>query len=305
MTYISRAQIGLRAPSSSRALVPSQVKNTAFHYPGMANAINATGADGLRRVCSALRGWQAYHMNTRGWSDIAYCVAADQVGRKYTLRGINVRSAANGGTQVNLEYGAVLLILGNNEEPTAAMAKAAREIMGDYRVRFSRIPKRPTWHGAIRPGGTAEDPSTDCPGKRAIAQIKAGKFDAVTTPNVPTTPTPTPLPEDYDMKFTDPIPGVFDPDGTPVTVGEALVRSPYSYKTVTSGGWIAEGVKKHEFTLYGDNGVIDILGTLDQRIKALVANEALDDKEVDAVQASIASLKAQFDANAVEPQEPQ
>ena len=198
--YISRAEIGLVAPNGSRQLVPSQVKNTAFHYPGMASPINAVGDAGLRRVKSALRGWQTYDMKTRGWSDIAYCLGVDQVGRKYTLRGINVRSAANGGTQVNLEYGAVLLILGNDEEPSAAMAAAAREVMGDYRIRFSGIPRRPTWHGAIRPGGTASDPSTDCPGKRVIAQIKAGKFDAGSTPVQPPI---TPPPVGDDMSAAD------------------------------------------------------------------------------------------------------
>ena len=121
VAYVTRAQIGLRAPNGSHSLVPSQVKNTAFHYPGTANPINAVGDAGFRRVCSALRGWQTYHMDTRGWSDIAYCIAVDQVGRAYTLRGINIRSAANGGAQVNLEYGAILLVLGNNEAPTAAM----------------------------------------------------------------------------------------------------------------------------------------------------------------------------------------
>jgi hypothetical protein len=296
MTYVSRAQIGLRPPESSRSLVPSQVKNTAFHYPGTPKPINAVGAAGFARVCSALRGWQKYHMDSRGWSDIAYCLGIDQVGRKYTLRGINIRSAANGGTQVNLEYGAVLLILGNDEEPSAAMAKAAREVMGDYRVRFSKIPRRPTWHGAIRPGGSATDPSTICPGKRAITQIKAGKFDAITTPTVPpTTPTPPTVPGD-DMQFTDKIPGMTDPDGSPVTVGEALARGLYGYKMTTSGGWVAEGVKKHEFTLYGDNGVIDILGTLDARIKALVANEAIDDASLASVKKSLDALKAEVDA---------
>jgi hypothetical protein len=200
--YYSRAEIGLVAPNGSHQLVPSQVKNTAFHYPGMVSPINAVGDAGLRRVKSALRGWQAYHMQTRGWSDIAYCVAVDQVGRKYTLRGINIRSAANGGTQVNLEYGAVLLVLGNNEEPSAAMAAAARQVVADYRIRFSKIPKRPTWHGAIRPGGTASDPSTDCPGKHAIADIKAGKFDAGSTPTVPTKP-PTKPPVGDDMSAAD------------------------------------------------------------------------------------------------------
>lgn len=176
--WVTRAQIGLRRAKAAYAMVPAQVKNTAFHYPGTPKPINAVGDAGFRRVCSALRGWQAYHMDTRGWSDIAYGTAIDQVGRKYTLRGVNIRSAANGGTQVNLEYGAILLVLGNNEAPSAAMEATAREVVQEYRGRFSRIPKRPTWHGAIRPGGTASDPSTSCPGKLTIAQIKAGKFDA-------------------------------------------------------------------------------------------------------------------------------
>jgi hypothetical protein len=185
VSYVSRAQWGARKAKAAYSLVPSQVKNTAFHYPGTANPINAVGDAGFRRVCSALRGWQAYHMDTRGWSDIAYCIAIDQVGRAYTLRGINIRSAANGGTQANLEYGAILLVLGNNEAPSAAMKATARAVVQDYRVRFSRIPQRPTWHGAIRPGGTASDPSTDCPGKLTIAQIKAGEFDAASTPVQP------------------------------------------------------------------------------------------------------------------------
>jgi hypothetical protein len=194
--YISRAETGLVAPNGSHSLVPAQVENTAFHYPGMAKPINAVGAAGLARVKSALRGWQKYHMQSRGWSDIAYCIAIDQVGRAYTLRGINIRSAANGDAQVNLEYGAVLLVLGNDEEPSAAMEATARAVMQDYRVRFTRIPKRPTWHGAIRPGGTASHPSTDCPGAHAIAAIKAGKFDAGSTPVQPPTPTKPPVGDD-------------------------------------------------------------------------------------------------------------
>lgn len=188
--WVTRAQIGLRKAKAAYALVPSQVKNVAFHYPGTPKPINAVGDAGFRRVCSALRGWQAYHMDTRGWSDIAYETAIDQVGRKYTLRGVNIRSAANGGTQVNLEYGAILLVLGNNEAPSAAMEATAREVVQEYRNRYSRIPKRPTWHGAIRPGGTASDPSTSCPGKLTIAEIKGGKFDAGTAPTPDVHPDP-------------------------------------------------------------------------------------------------------------------
>lgn len=193
--YASRAEIGLDPANGNRALIVANVLNVAFHYPGMAAPINATGDAGFRRVCSALRGWQDYHMKTRGWSDIAYQVAVDQVGRAYTLRGINVQSAANGDQTVNKEYGAILLVLGNNEQPSEAMMRTSRAVVADYRKRYYRIPKRPTWHGAIRPGGTASDPSTSCPGKLTIAAIRAGKFDA----GVVTTPPPTPpTPDDWE-----------------------------------------------------------------------------------------------------------
>lgn len=234
VTYVTRAQIGLRAPTGSHSLVPSQVKNTAHHYPGTASPINAVGDAGLARVKSALRGWQAYHMDTRGWSDIAYQVAVDQVGRAYTLRGINIRSAANGGTQVNLEYGAILLILGNNEAPSAAMQATARAVMQDYRVRFAAIPRRPTWHGAIRPGGTAADPSTDCPGDLTIAAIKAGKFDAASTPVVPPITPPT-TPEDPDMVSPSDIVGT-NPDGTPMTMGQLAARTNALYTWFLDNG---------------------------------------------------------------------
>ena len=188
VTYVTRSQIGLRPAEGSTSLVPSQVRNVAHHYPGMVAPIDAAGDAGFRRVCSALRGWQTYHMDTRGWSDIAYQIAIDQAGRAYTLRGINIRSAANGDATVNEEYGAILLVIGNNEAPSAALEATARAVFQDYRVRFGRVPTRPTWHGAIRPGGTASDPSTDCPGLRTIAEIKAGRFDAASTPTQPPSP---------------------------------------------------------------------------------------------------------------------
>jgi hypothetical protein len=190
--YISRAATGLVAPNGQRSLVISAVENVAFHYPGMASPINATDDAGMRRVMSALRGWQTYHMKTRGWSDIAYQVGIDQVGRAYTLRGVNVQSAANGDQDVNKRFGAILAIIGNNEAPSDALMATAREVVADFRKRYSRIPKRPTWHGAIRPGGTASDPSTSCPGKLTIAQIRAGNFDAgAVTTKPPVTPPAT------------------------------------------------------------------------------------------------------------------
>ena len=54
----------------------------------------------------------------------------------------------------------------------------------------------------------------------AVSTLLAGGPESGLTPN---------LPED-DMQFTDPIPGLTDPDGSEVTVGEALKRGNYSYR---------------------------------------------------------------------------
>ena len=140
VTYLPRSAWGARTARGSTALVPSQVKNGAFHWPGMPKPIDAAGDIGKRRVASALRGWQNYHMDSRGWSDIAYQIAIDQEGRVWTLRGINIRSGANGDATVNREYGAILLVLAPGEQMSAKMKASSRAVVADYRKRYTRMP---------------------------------------------------------------------------------------------------------------------------------------------------------------------
>jgi hypothetical protein len=119
-----------------------------------------------------LRGWQAFHMDDRGWSDIAYQVAVDQSGRAWTLRGLREQSGANGDVAVNQQYGAILLVIVTGEQPSSALKATVRAVVADFRRLYSRgtaiVP-----HSAIRP-----DP-TDCPGPAARAAITRGDF----TPN--------------------------------------------------------------------------------------------------------------------------
>ena len=177
--WITREQIGLRPRNGGGvALKAANVDGYALHWPGMAKPIDATGAIGFRRVCSALRGWQAYHMDDRGWSDIAYEAAVDQAGRKYTLRGLNIQSGANGNQDVNERFGAVLLVLAPGEKPSAAMIATVREVGGEFCRRFTGSRRKPYGHRDVRPEGT------DCPGPAAYAAIQAGTF----TPGTTTTP---------------------------------------------------------------------------------------------------------------------
>ncbi|GAA1582913.1 hypothetical protein GCM10009789_40840 [Kribbella sancticallisti] len=179
VVYLPRSAWGARAPSSGPGqLVASRVLGTVIHWPGTGTTrpIHTRAA-----VASALRGWQAYHMDSRGWSDIAYQVAVDQAGRAWTLRGLRTQSGANGNTDLNRKYGAILLVLVTGEQPTSAMKATVRGVVADFRRFYPRgLAIRP--HSAVRPDGT------DCPGPAARAALARGDFTPNSSPEDEMTP---------------------------------------------------------------------------------------------------------------------
>lgn len=184
--YEPRSAWAARPARGSTALSLSAVVGEALHWPGTTKPINAVGEAGKARVASALRGWQNYHMDTRGWSDIAYQIAVDQVGRAWTLRGLNIRSGANGDANVNRLYGAFLLVLAPGEQPSAAMKATVQNVIRDFRAHLPNASATPKGHKDVRAAGT------DCPGPLAYAAIKRGEFTPSGTPGS----TPTPPTED-------------------------------------------------------------------------------------------------------------
>ena len=167
--WLSRSAWGARPPTNSSALIASEVDGTGIHYPGMGSRKLVT----QDQVASALRGWQNYHMDDRGWADIAYQAAVDQAGRKWTLRGLKIRSAANGDSDVNHRYGAILLVIGDDEPLSEALKATVREVVAEFRLYYPKgVLIRP--HSAIRP-----DP-TSCPGNRARLAISRGEFEPTT-----------------------------------------------------------------------------------------------------------------------------
>lgn len=165
--YLPRSAWNARPPNAGPGnLTVSRVEGAVIHWPGTGSTsvIHSKAA-----VASALRGWQDYHMDTRGWSDIAYQVAVDQAGRAWTLRGLRTQSGANGNNDLNERYGAILLVLVTGEQPSAALKATTRAVIADFRKLYPRgTAIRP--HSAVRPGGT------DCPGPAARAAIARGEF---------------------------------------------------------------------------------------------------------------------------------
>jgi hypothetical protein len=206
MTRYSRAEIGLRpARGGPGPLQLSRVEGIALHWPAMSKPLT-----GVQAVMAALRGWQNYHMDDLGWSDIAYQVAVDQDGNRYELRGLATQSGANGGTDVNERFGAALLVVAPGEEPTMAMVREVRNVIADHRRMFPRS-HRIVGHGDIRPEPTA------CPGAAVSRGIRAGVFDPTTTDQSEE--------DDFMASIDEPL-NAHDPKGRPstanVTVREAL-----------------------------------------------------------------------------------
>ncbi|MFW6776057.1 peptidoglycan recognition family protein [Nocardioides sp. CPCC 205120] len=164
MTRYSRADWRADRPTGSHALVPSQVVGVALHWPAMGKKRLVTRDE----IAQALRGWQDFHQG-KGWSDIGYQVAVDQNGNRWDLRGLRARSGANGTNALNRRYVAVLLILGEGEQPTEQMLREVRTLLGDIRDLYPGAVSV-VGHGDIRPGGTA------CPGPVVGKLIDAGAF---------------------------------------------------------------------------------------------------------------------------------
>lgn len=166
MTIYSRAEWGARpAHGGPGPLDPNRVVGLAFHWPAMSKPLRGRAA-----VVVALRGWQAYHMDGQGWSDIAYQVAVDQDGNEYELRGLRTQSGANGSDDVNERYGAILLILAPGEKPSPEMIGQVRNIVTRHREFFPNS-RALVGHGDIRPGGT------ECPGPAVRAALKGRVFE--------------------------------------------------------------------------------------------------------------------------------
>lgn len=164
MPTITRAQWGAKSTASADPLNAAEVVGIAVHWPAMSKPLRGVGP-----VSDALRSWQSYHLS-KGWRDIAYQVAVDQDGNRYILRGLDGVSAANGDTETNRRYGAVLVVLAPGEAPTPAMLDELRRVVADHRRLFVKS-TRIVGHQDIRPEPTA------CPGPVMESIINSGLLE--------------------------------------------------------------------------------------------------------------------------------
>jgi len=112
------------------------------------------------------RGWQRYHMDVRGWGDVAYQYIVGKSGLVYEARHTDYRGDT--GTTYDPDRHFLVLVEGNfqSENPTAAQ--------------LDRLPMILAWasgHFGISPNtiaGHRDFASTACPGKNLYSLISGG-----------------------------------------------------------------------------------------------------------------------------------
>jgi hypothetical protein len=165
---VLRREWGARRPRGTTALPPSRARGVALHY-------TASHAPAAHRDCAAsVRAIQAMHMAAgglgvpNGGSDIAYSHLACIHGSVFRLRGLGVRTGANGSNEGNSFYYAVV-VLGTDRAGRA-------DITPELRRALTRLF---LWYDAQIPGGARFRPhsafvGTACPGDELRAFLRAG-----------------------------------------------------------------------------------------------------------------------------------
>lgn len=188
--FHSRAELGMRAPRSISTNITPSRGGVALHWGG------AGAAPADHEGCKARwRGWQSYHMDGRGWVDIAYNFGFCDHGYVLAGRGFGVRSAAQGTNDGNQRFYAAVWVGGAASTPTPLALDAAEWIVAEsQRAGGAGRVCLPHWSFH----------KTDCPG--LVLAAKADQLNGTTPPAPTPTPAPPPPPKPTRRLGTFPLP---------------------------------------------------------------------------------------------------
>lgn len=111
-----------------------------------------------------VRGIQDYHMDAKGWDDVAYSAIACPHGYLYECRWLGHRTAANG-TEVGNDTAYAICYLGGEGDPFTEQAKVAIRAGADYLDSHGAGPNR---------NGHRDWKNTECPGDTIYNWVHAG-----------------------------------------------------------------------------------------------------------------------------------
>lgn len=155
---VSRGEWGARAPryvNKGNLTAPTTGHWNGPHVPEVSHD----------KCAGLVRGIQNFHMDGKGWSDIAYNFVVCQHGTIYEGRGLDVRNAGQGTNEGNRTSHAVMMLSGQGNKFPAAQKtgfRAAVRYIADQTGAPDKAIPHSDWH------------STECPGDERRAWIREG-----------------------------------------------------------------------------------------------------------------------------------
>jgi hypothetical protein len=177
---VTREEWGARPPKS-RTPIKASKPGLAIHWEGprMGSFPHAECAD-------KVRGIQRFHMDSRGWADIAYSFVVCPHGSVFRGRGWNLRTAANGTDTGNDTHLAACYLGGKGDPFTAAAKRAFVWLVEQLTERNGEKP-------SVKPHSHFK--ATECPGDTIRGWLsRMMPIKAKPDPDPPPRPDPTPDP---------------------------------------------------------------------------------------------------------------
>lgn len=152
-TFVTRAEWGARKPRSvSRNITPTGV---SVHH---VDEVKVAASD--HSACAGqVRGHQNFHMDDRGWSDIAYSHLVCVHGYVFEGRGENVRTGANGTNPGNQNWYAVCGLVGGTSSDYDTITD---ELVDAFHSAITRLRDHGGAGDAVN--GHRDHKPTGCPG---------------------------------------------------------------------------------------------------------------------------------------------
>lgn len=188
---LSRAAWNADETLVRRSYTPGVVTGAMIHHTAGKNDYAEADVPGI------LRSIQAYHINGRGWNDIAYNVLVDRFGRAWEGRGGGVTTATTGGHAFGATnyrtFGISLMGDYSQVEPSAKTLDTLQRVIA-WKFRLHGVdPAGRTWGSSGQDGGSPhlaaisghrDENATSCPGDKVYAKmtsIRAGVRKAMDT----------------------------------------------------------------------------------------------------------------------------
>jgi hypothetical protein len=164
--FVSRSQWGARSPNGSGNSLTGNGKGYALHWEGPEMGSRSHGeCDNL------MRSIQNYHMDSQGWSDIAYNLAVCEHGYIFEGRGEHKGSGANGTSDANHNYQSICALVGENDPQPSALLDGIADAVAMIR----------SWGAGSAEKGHRDFVSTACPGNSLYDKLKDGRFSGGST----------------------------------------------------------------------------------------------------------------------------